>query len=115
MSQITITINSREYPVACEDGQELHIMKLADMLDEKAKQLAGDSSQINESLLLAMVGLLLADEISEMKNNTGAVDNMTTARRVNTDDISKLDNDIAAAIKDIDSKIKTLAKRVNSL
>ena len=90
-------------------------MKLADMLDEKAKQLAGDSSQINESLLLAMVGLLLADEISEMKNNAGAVDNTATARRVNTDDISKLDNDIAAAIKDIDSKIKTLAKRVNSL
>ena len=62
MAQITITINSREYPIACEDGQELRIMQLANVLDEKAKLLAGDGSQISESLLLAMVGLLLADE-----------------------------------------------------
>ena len=38
MAQITITINSREYAIACEDGQELHIMQLSRMLDEKANQ-----------------------------------------------------------------------------
>ena len=37
MAQVTITINSREYAVACEDGQEVRIMQLARMLDDKAK------------------------------------------------------------------------------
>ena len=37
MAQVTITINSREYAVACEDGQEVHIIQLSRMLDEKAK------------------------------------------------------------------------------
>lgn len=37
MAQVTITINSREYAVACEDGQEVRILQLARMLDEKAK------------------------------------------------------------------------------
>ena len=36
MAQVTITINSREYAVACEDGQEVRIYQLARILDEKA-------------------------------------------------------------------------------
>lgn len=61
MAQVTITINSREYAVACEDGQEVRILQLARMLDEKAKMLTQASGQVNENMLLAMVGLLLAD------------------------------------------------------
>ena len=53
MAHVTITINSREYAVACEDGQELRIIQLANILDEKAKALTGGSTQINEAMLLA--------------------------------------------------------------
>lgn len=35
MAQVTITINAREYAVACEDGQETRILQLARLLDEK--------------------------------------------------------------------------------
>ena len=37
MAQVTITINAREYAIACEDGQEFRIMQLARILDEKAR------------------------------------------------------------------------------
>lgn len=116
MSQISITINSREYPIACEDGQELHIMQLADILDEKAKQIAGDATQINESLLLAMVGLLLADELSELKNNPAkSASDDGSGRRINPSDMQKLDSEIAQAVQNIDSEIKKLANQLNSL
>lgn len=109
MSQISITINSREYPVACEDGQELRIMQLADILDEKAKLLSGDTNQISESHLLAMVGLLLADELSELKKAKTGSDNDSN-RKVNTEDMEKLDAEIAASIQGMDNEIKKLAK-----
>ena len=67
MAQVTITINSREYGIACGDGQEAHIIKLSRLLDEKAKLLTSGNGQINENMLLAMVGLLLADEIEDAK------------------------------------------------
>ena len=67
MAQVTITINSREYAVACEDGQEVRIMQLSRLLDEKARMITGGSLQVNENMLLAMVGLLLADELTELK------------------------------------------------
>ena len=34
MAQVTISINSREYAIACEDGQELRILQLSRILDE---------------------------------------------------------------------------------
>lgn len=113
MSQITITINSREYPIACEDGQELRIMQLADMLDEKAKLLAAGGNQISESLLLAMVGLLLADELSEAKKGTSTSENKQNL--INLEEMKQTDAEIAAAIRDVDNEIKKLALSVNSL
>lgn len=72
MAQITITINSREYAVACDNGQEAYTMSLARMLDEKARMLTAGGSHINENMLLAMVGLLMADELSETKKKLAA-------------------------------------------
>ena len=68
MAQVTITINSREYGIACGDGQEAHIIKLSRLLDEKAKLLTAGNGQINENMLLAMIGLLLADELEDQDN-----------------------------------------------
>ena len=72
MAQITITINSREYAVACDNGQEAYTMSLARMLDEKAKMLTAGGAHINENMLLAMVGLLMADELAETKKKLAA-------------------------------------------
>lgn len=67
MAQVTITINSREYGIACDDGQEARILKLAAILDQKARQLTAGGGQINENMLLAMSGLLLADDLLEAR------------------------------------------------
>lgn len=68
MGRVTITIDKREYAIACDDGQEGHIIKLSRVLDEKAKMLAASAGHINENMMLAMVGLLLADELQDIKS-----------------------------------------------
>ena len=69
MAQVTITINSREYAIACDAGDEVRIIQLSRILDEKAKMLTAGGGHINENMLLAMIGLLLADEISELRKH----------------------------------------------
>jgi len=32
---INVTINGRQYRMACEDGQEAHLLKLADSLESR--------------------------------------------------------------------------------
>lgn len=111
MAQITITINSREYAIACEDGQELHIMQLSRMLDEKAKLLGEGANQISEGMLLAMVGLLLADELSELKKGNKTSSNSA----IDNESLKRIDEELASSIKKLNSSLKTLANEINLL
>lgn len=111
MAQITITINSREYAIACEDGQELHIMKLSRMLDEKAKLLGDGANQVSESMLLAMIGLLLADELNELKK----ADKNTSNSTIDNESLKRIDNELSSVIKKLNNSLKTLANEINML
>ena len=112
MAQVTITINSREYAVACEDGQELRIIQLANILDEKAKALTEGSQQVNECMLLAMVGLVLADELSELKK--GATSGATTNNAI-AEKIKSADKTLAEQIKSLNKELNSLASELNLL
>jgi cell division protein ZapA len=41
MAQVSVTINGRAYRMACEDGQENHLVKLAKNLDDRIVDLRG--------------------------------------------------------------------------
>ncbi|MBR2921719.1 MAG: cell division protein ZapA [Alphaproteobacteria bacterium] len=111
MAQITITINSREYAIACEDGQELHIMQLSRILDEKAKLLGDGANQVSESMLLAMIGLLLADELNELKK----ADKNTSNSTIDNESLKRIDNELSSVIKKLNNSLKTLANEINML
>lgn len=113
MAQVTITINAREYAVACEDGQERHILELAKMLDDKAKLLTNGSGQINENMLLAMVGLLLADELSELKKGNPLV--VSNPDAVDKSEIAKADDMLASELNLLTGQIKSVANKIESL
>ena len=118
MSQVTITINSREYAVACEDGQESSIIRLSRVLDEKAKLLTQGNQQVNENMLLAMVGLLLADELNELKKSmaTGtAPASSTIIQGYNEEDVGALDATLSAQILGLTEQIKKLANQIKML
>ena len=66
MGQVTVQIGGRGYPLACRDGEEAHLVELAAMFDAKTGQL-GALGTMSETRLLLMAGLLLADEISDLR------------------------------------------------
>ena len=113
MAQVTITINNREYGIACEDGQEVRIIQLARILDEKAKLLTANSQQVNENMLLAMIALLLADELSELKKNPAS--NIQASQIVDNSRIVEFDQLAAEKIKNVTDKINSVASILESL
>ena len=67
MAQVTVKINGYSYTVGCEDGQEAHLMAMADQVENRVgsiKQLGGSSG---EARLLVLASLLMADELHDMK------------------------------------------------
>lgn len=101
MGRVTITIDKREYAIACDDGQEGHIIKLSRILDEKAKMLAASAGHINENMMLAMIGLLLADELQDIKNGDAPVG-------VAPEIVKKADAETAHEIDGQTAKIRSL-------
>ena len=66
MSDVSLEVGGRRYTVACADGQEAHVQRLASVIDGKLGTMGANlSSQEAKNLLFA--ALLLADELDEAK------------------------------------------------
>ncbi len=65
MAQVSIQINGRDYLIACEDGEEKHLVFLADYVNRQVEGLVESVGQVGEARLLLMASLLLADELAE--------------------------------------------------
>ena len=65
MSHVSVAINGRQYRMACEDGQEGHLMRLARDLDQRIEQLRARFGEIGDMRLTVMAALTVADELVE--------------------------------------------------
>lgn len=74
MGQINVTVNGRSYQVACDDGQEDHLMQLAEYVTRHADEMAGSMGQIADSRLLLMTSLMVADELSDSLQRLDALE-----------------------------------------
>ncbi|MDP6896442.1 MAG: cell division protein ZapA, partial [Rhodospirillales bacterium] len=65
MPQVTVQINGRGYQIACDEGQEAHLARLGNYIDNRIQELVAAVGQLGDVRLLVMVSLLLADELSD--------------------------------------------------
>ncbi|MGJ4952860.1 cell division protein ZapA [Bradyrhizobium sp. HKCCYLS20291] len=63
MSHINVTINGRQYRMACEEGQELRLLKLAENLETRITNLRGKFGEIGDARLTVMAALTVCDEL----------------------------------------------------
>lgn len=68
MSQVTITLNGRHYAIGCADGEENRLLSLAGELDRRMGDLVAEVGQVGDARLMVMLGLLLLDEIDELRS-----------------------------------------------
>ena len=52
MAQVSITINGRGYQIACDDGQEEHLRRLASYVDRRVAELVAAMGQIGDQRLI---------------------------------------------------------------
>jgi cell division protein ZapA len=63
MSHINVTINGRQYRMACEEGQEVRLLKLAESMESRVEQLRGKFGEIGDQRLTVMAALTVCDEL----------------------------------------------------
>jgi cell division protein ZapA len=67
MNHINVTINGRQYRMACEEGQETRLMRLAESLESKVESLRGKFGEIGDQRLTVMAALTACDELLDMQ------------------------------------------------
>ena len=63
MSHINVTINGRQYRMACEEGQEVRLLRLAENLESRVEALRGKFGEIGDARLTVMAALTVCDEL----------------------------------------------------
>jgi cell division protein ZapA len=65
MSHVNVTINGRQYRMACEQGQENRLLRLAENLEGRIASLRGKFGEIGDQRLTVMAALMIADELMD--------------------------------------------------
>ena len=117
MAQVSVSINGRQYRMACDDGQEEHLTRLADELDQRIAQLRADFGEIGDMRLTVMAALLVADELTEqglrMRRLEDEIAALQDARMVAADRAKATEHAIAAAFSSAAERIEKLARALD--
>lgn len=69
MAEVSISINGRKFGIACDDGQEQRVIALANFVDGRLKDISKAGAGTNESHLLVLTSLVMADELFDMRDD----------------------------------------------
>jgi cell division protein ZapA len=117
MPQVSVTINGRQFRMACEDGEEAHLTRLAEDLDARITRLRGRFGEIGDTRLTVMAALTLADELSEVRQKlqrlepeVASLQDASVASRGHSEATQTA---IIAALNAAAERIEHLTKRLN--
>jgi cell division protein ZapA len=117
MSQVSVTINGRIYRMACDDGQEEHLVRLARDLDARIGQLRESFGEIGDTRLTVMAALMVADELTEVRRRMRAaeqeIESLNDARLAAGDRIEANERAVTEAIENAAERIERLAHGLN--
>ncbi|MBO7332368.1 MAG: cell division protein ZapA [Alphaproteobacteria bacterium] len=80
MATVSFKIDGHPYKIACADGGEQHVLELAEYVNQKAKLLKGNNAFIPEGQLLAMITILLAEEVVQSRKNESGITKQLTEK-----------------------------------
>jgi cell division protein ZapA len=117
MAQVSVTINGRQFRMACEDGQEGHLMELASELDGRITGLRAKFGEIGDTRLTVMAAITVADELSEaglrIKRLEEELAALEGARAAASDRTKTAQASVAAALSAAAKRIEGITKKLN--
>jgi cell division protein ZapA len=81
MNHVNVTINGRQYRMACEEGQEAQLLSLADGLESRIESLRGKFGEIGDARLTVMAALTVCDEMLDASQRIRALEEELDALR----------------------------------
>ena len=116
MAHVNVTINGRQYRMACDDGEEAHLSQLAQEFDERIERLRAEFGEIGDMRLTVMAALTVADDLSDARERASRLEQevatLQDAGRMSTEHAQATQTAIVAAFNSAAERIETVAQRL---
>ncbi|GAB0498493.1 hypothetical protein MMPV_009838 [Pyropia vietnamensis] len=102
--------------MACDEGQEPHLLSLAERLNGYVSQLKGAFGEIGDQRLTVMAGIMVTDELREMEKRLASLEaDVATLRASRDEAIAKansLESELGRQLDQAAGRIEMLAAKL---
>src|SRR5262245_44830886 len=114
MSSVNITINGKQYRVACEAGQEQRVTQLAADFDERISAMRTRFGEVGDARLTVMAAMMMGDELADAKARIAKleaeVNALSSARAGAADRLSRTEAAVVSALDAVSDRIERMTR-----
>lgn len=118
MAHVSVTINGRQFRMACDDGQEEHLLRLAADINARIDQLKGSFGEIGDTRLTVMAAIMVADELVDVSRRLKAAEqelaSLREASALDAERIQRQQERLADLIDQTAETVESLADRLTA-
>ncbi|NGP18427.1 cell division protein ZapA [Devosia aurantiaca] len=103
MPEVNVEINGRKYRMACEEGQQGHLIGLAKRFNEQVEGLKGAVGEIGDNRLTVMAGIAVVDDLAAAERRIAELE-------AHVAELTEAGHEIAA---ELESTEAAFAKKLN--
>lgn len=111
MPQVSVDIDGKTYRMACGEGEEDHLIQLAERFDRTLQDLKGAFGPIGDQRLTVMAGISIVDRLHEAERRIASLE----ARMSGDGSDGRSEDELAEAIETAARRIDRLAVKLRSL
>ena len=117
MPDVLVEIGGKKYRMACEEGQEQHLLDLAADFNRRVESFKGDFGEIGDARLTVMAGIAVIDELAEanarIESLKSDIAQLTTAGRELTLEAEEMEQKFARRLAEAARKVEAIATAID--
>lgn len=117
MPEVNVEINGKKYRMACEPGQEEHLLGLADEFNRRVEGFKQVFGEIGDIRLTVMAGIALIDELALAQGRIAALQQdvavLTEAGQSVSAEMDELEAKFARRLNDAARKLEAIATAID--
>jgi cell division protein ZapA len=119
MAEVNVTIGGRHYRMACDDGQEEHLVGLAHEIGGLIEKLRGSFGEIGDQRLTMMAAITMADQHAEAERAIEQLrDQLASAEAARAMEAERFENmqaGLARAVEIAAQQIEAAAHKISGV
>jgi cell division protein ZapA len=117
MPEVNVEIDGKKFRMACEEGQEQHLLTLAERFNRTVIGLKGSFGEIGDNRLVVMAGIAVLDELAEAEDRIAAlkqdIADLTNAGEALSTEAEELEQKFARRLSEAARKVEAIAQAID--